>query len=109
MDDFSGVSEELFAEISLLEPFGDGNTEPIFEIVATVSGKKILKEKHLSVILRDKNGKTMKMLAFYAPEEWLAVEIGGMVRVQFTLEKNEFRGNTMIEGNIISLEIQEKL
>ncbi len=109
LDDFSGVSEELFAEISLLEPFGDGNTEPIFEIVATVSGKKILKEKHLSVILRDKNGKTMKMLAFYAPEEWLAVEIGGMVRVQFTLEKNEFRGNTMIEGNIISLEIQEKL
>ncbi len=109
LSDFSEISEELFAEICLLEPFGDGNTEPIFEIGTQVCGKQILKDKHLSLTLRDKDEKTMKMLAFYAPEEWKEVGVGDRVRIQFTLTKNEFRGKTTIEGSIISLEIIEKL
>lgn len=109
LKDFGDISEELYEEISLLEPFGDGNTEPIFEISARVRGKKILKEKHLSIVLVDGGDRVMKMLSFYAPKEWLEVGIGDIVRVQFTLAKNEFRGNTTMEGNIISLEIQEKL
>ena len=109
LSDFGEINEELFAEICLLEPFGDGNTEPIFEISTQVCGKQILKDKHLSLTLRDKDEKTMKMLAFYAPEEWKEVGVGDQVRVQFTLTKNEFRGKTAIEGSIISLEIIEKL
>lgn len=109
LKDFSEITEELFTEICLLEPFGDGNTEPIFEITTRVSGKRILKDKHLSLNLKDKNGKEIKMMSFYAPEEYLEVENGDIVRVQFTLTKNEFRGKTAIEGNIISLEIREKL
>lgn len=106
---FSGLTEELFAEISLLEPFGDGNTEPIFEITAQISGRRVLKEKHLSLILKDAFGKEMKMMAFHAPEDWKATKTGDKVKVQFTLSKNEFRGKTAIEGNIISLEIREKI
>ena len=109
LKDFSEITEELFAEISLLEPFGDGNTEPIFEITAMVYGKRILKDKHLALTLEDKNGKTMKMMAFYASAEWKAVDTGDKVRVQFTLSKNEFRGKVAIEGEIISLEMREKL
>ena len=109
LKDFSEITEELFAEISLLEPFGDGNTEPIFEITAMVYGKRILKDKHLALTLEDKNGKTMKMMAFYASDEWKAVDTGDKVRVQFTLSKNEFRGKVAIEGEIISLEMREKL
>ena len=58
---------------------------------------------------KDVNGKEMKMMSFYAPEEYLGAENGDLVRVQFTLTKNEFRGKVAIEGNIISLEIREKL
>lgn len=104
LKDLSGMTEELWAEVQLLEPFGDGNTEPIWEIVAEVARKSVLKEKHLALTLRDKNGKEMKMMAFYAPEEWKEVEIGASVRVQFNLTKNEWRGKVSVEGSILSLE-----
>lgn len=109
LDDFSEINEELYADICLLEPFGDGNTEPIFEITTDVASKRVLKEKHLSLNLKDKNGKEMKLMAFYAPEEWMAIEGGAKVKAQFVLSKNEFRGKTSIEGNIISLEIIAKI
>lgn len=104
LDDLSEITEELYAEFSLLEPFGDGNTEPILEFAGRVVGKRLLKEKHLSLNVEDKNGKTIKLMAFYAPEEWKDIENGDMVRAQFTLTKNEWRGKVTIEGNILSLE-----
>ena len=51
----------------------------------------------------------MKLMAFYASNEWKEVEAGDKVRVQFTLTKNEFGGKTAIEGEIISLEIKERI
>lgn len=102
--DLSGINEELYEEICLLEPFGDGNTEPVFEFTGLVSGKRILKDKHLSLVLRDTNGKSIKMMAFYASEEWKAVESGEKVKVQFTLSKNEWHREVSIEGSILSLE-----
>ncbi len=104
LSDFSGVTEELFDEICLLEPFGDGNTEPIFEFTGVVEGCRMLKEKHLSITLSDKQGKPMKMMGFYAAPEWSKVHVGERVRVQFMLTKNEFRGKTTLEGSLISLE-----
>lgn len=104
LDDLSGISEELFEEICLLEPFGEGNEEPVFEFDGLLSGKKILRDKHLSLTVRDDNGKNMKLMAFYAPEEWKAAEAGERVRLQFTLAKNEWRNNISIEGNVLSLE-----
>ena len=103
VDDLSELDETLYDEISLLEPFGDGNTEPIFETTATVVGRRVLKEKHLSVQLRDKKGNEMKMMAFSAPADWLAVETGQCLNVQFTLTKNEWRGATKIEGQLCGL------
>ena len=109
LTDLSGLTEELFAEISMLEPFGDGNTEPIFEFDGQIYSKRVLKDKHLSITLRDRNMREMKMVAFHAPEEWKNYENGTDVRVQFTLTKNEWRGRVSIEGNILSLERLEKI
>ena len=39
----------------------------------------------------------------------MAVETGDIVKVQFTLSKNEWGGNVKIEGMIISLEVIENL
>ena len=102
--DFAEMTEELYDEIALLEPFGEGNEEPIFEIVADFVDKKVLKEKHLSIVLRDGKGCEMKMMWFFAPKEWLSAERGGKLRALFSLMRNEWRGNVKIEGRIISLE-----
>ena len=104
LKDLAEIGEELFNEICLLEPFGSGNTIPTFEFTGEVIGKRSLKEKHLALTIGDRNGRTMRMMGFYAAPEWQAVEIGQTVRVQFVLSKNEFRGKTAIDGNLISLE-----
>lgn len=104
LKDLSGINEELFEEICLLEPFGDGNEEPVFEFDGAVCGKRIVKDKHLALTVRDSAKKNMKMMAFYAPEEWMATENGDKVRLQFTLTKNEWRGGVSIEGSVLSLE-----
>ena len=104
LNDLSGITEELYAEICLLEPFGDGNTEPIFEIDGLVYDKRILKDKHLALIVRDDTNKDIKMMAFYASEDWKMIEKNERIRVQFSLTKNEWHGKASIEGNILSLE-----
>jgi single-stranded-DNA-specific exonuclease len=108
LSDLSELTPELYEEICQLEPFGTGNEEPIFEYVGRVSGKRILKEKHLSLMVSDGENE-FKMMSFYAPEEQMAVETGDEVKVQFTLSKNEWGGKVKIEGAIISLEVSDKI
>ena len=108
LDDLSELTEELYDEICQLEPFGLGNEEPIFEFVGRVSGRRVMKEKHLSLTLSD--GKhDIRLMSFYASDEQMAVETGDKVKVQFTLSKNEWGGNVRIEGMIISLEVIENI
>ena len=101
----SEINETLYDEICLLEPFGEGNKEPIFEIKAEVADAKVLKEKHLSLIVRDDGGRELKAMWFSAPAEFLdGLKRGDELRMQFALMRNEWRGVVKIEGRIISLE-----
>lgn len=108
LDDLSELTEELYDEICQLEPFGLGNEEPIFEFVGRVSGRRVMKEKHLSLTLSD-GEHDIRLMSFYASDEQMAVETGDKVKVQFTLSKNEWGGNVRIEGMIISLEVIENI
>ena len=109
LGDFSKLSLELCDEIQQMEPFGEGNQEPIFEITATVKAVRVLKEEHLSLTLKDRGGLEFRLMGFYAPDEWLGVKAGQDVLVQFTLTKNEWGGNTKLEGIVISLETSRKI
>lgn len=104
LKDFGGLEPEFCEEIQLLEPFGEGNPEPVFEIRALVLSRRLLKEKHLSLALRDEKGGELRMMAFFAPEEWLFVKSGERVKLKFTLRLNEWRGKKAVEGDIVGLE-----
>ncbi len=107
LKDLSDVSLELFDELKLLEPFGEGNTEPIFELTGRISAKKILKEKHLSINLEDKHGKNIKLIAFYAPGEWMEAPVNARATVQFRLTCNEWGGRRSVEGQIVSINLDK--
>lgn len=105
LEDFSPISLDLFEKITKLEPFGNGNEEPTFEIKnARVVARQEMgdKKQHLKLTLTDGKNE-IKMLKFNAPEEFF-VEIGEEIDVVFSLGLNEWQGQKNIEGQILHLE-----
>lgn len=104
LEDFSPISLELFEKISLLEPFGNGNDEPTFEIKnACVIARQEMgdKNQHLKLTLSD-GEREFKMLKFNAPKDFFA-EIDEKVDVIFSLGLNEWQGQKNVEGQILHL------
>ena len=59
------INQDFFEDLKKLEPFGTGNPNPTFLIKnLRVTRTKILKDKHLSVILKSKSGRTINSILF---------------------------------------------
>lgn len=94
---------ELLEEIKKLEPFGEGNPEPAFLLKDVfILNTKIMgtKGEHLSLYVRGSDEEMMKLVAFYAPEEWMEVEKGMRADILVGLTSNEWNGITSVEGRI---------
>lgn len=101
MGDFS---REFLEELSLLEPFGEGNKEPVFKLeqVEIMETRRIgANLNHLSLIVRGSDDKTMKLVAFSPPEAWFAFSQGEKVDILIRLLENEWNGTVSVEGRIV--------
>ncbi|MBR3353703.1 single-stranded-DNA-specific exonuclease RecJ [Candidatus Saccharibacteria bacterium] len=109
LDDFSEINLDLLDELRQLEPYGPGNEEPIFRlknINLTNVTRMGTDRNHLRLDLRDKNGKYLKLVAFYAPEQWLNLDpqfdrIEPLIR----LTENDFNGVKSVEARLLDLDI----
>ena len=103
IDDFSEIDEELVANLAKMEPFGNGNPEPVLKITTAnvLSVRRMGADgQHVKLALRDKNGKVLQMLAFNAPEEFFR-EPGDEVAVWFQPTVNEWQGVRTAEGRLL--------
>ncbi len=97
---------ELMEELRLLEPFGVGNEVPVFELPGVfVLDKKLMgaEGQHLRLLVRGEDGKTMKLIAFNAPEKWRRVESGQEANLLVNVEENEWNGLRSVEGRILAI------
>lgn len=104
------LSLGLMEEMRGLEPFGNGNEEPIFCVanVLLLDIQKMGEEgNHLRLMVRDNQGKVMKMVAFFAREEWFRLEKGADVNIWMSLMENEWNGTRSVEGRILRVEYAE--
>ena len=104
---FGEVGETLVAQINQLEPFGNGNPQPILKSVGVkVVGLRRMGSdaQHIKLDLRDLQDRTLQMLAFNAPEHFF-VEIGALVSVWYQPDVNEWNGRRTIEGRLLHLEL----
>ena len=100
------VTEELIEDIALLEPFGNGNPEPILSTQnLRVFYRKRLgaDEQHIKIGLQDLNGRKMYVIAFSAPDHFF-VETGERVTAWYRPTINEWQGRRSIEGHLLRLE-----
>ena len=96
---FRGISGEVAAGLSALAPFGAGNHRPIFAArgVEIVDGPRKLKDRHLKMTLKQ-DGRIFRAVAWRAAErqDYLS-DHRAALDVAFSLEQNQFNGNTYLE------------
>jgi single-stranded-DNA-specific exonuclease len=103
---FYEVSEALLDELALLEPFGNGNPEPVLKVnqLLVVNQRRMGADaQHVKLELRDSAGQQLSLIAFGAPESFFA-EPGEYVTAWFQPIVNEWRGRRSIEGRLLHVE-----
>lgn len=104
--ELSEVSEALIAEVSQLEPFGNGNPQPVLKTSqVTVLNMRRMGEsgQHVKLTVKDSSGTTIDVLAFSAPDHFFH-EPGSQVTIWYSAELNEWQGNRSVEGRLLHIE-----
>lgn len=103
---FSDVTEELVEKIATLEPFGNGNPQPILtsqDVLVIHQRRMGADAQHVKLEVKGENG-SLQLLAFSAPEHFF-VEPGEHVTVWYQPHINEWNGRRTIEGRLLHLEL----
>jgi len=105
LPDFTKCTEGDVTALSQLEPYGNGNPEPVFEFPKlTVLTRRTMgaEGQHVKYRFADKNSQTMEMIAFNKAETFTA-DIGDVVTVWCELGINEWKGRRAVEGRLLKL------
>ncbi len=98
-------------EINMLEPFGLGNSRPVF-IYKNLIIDRIYKmgefKNHLKLVLNDGN-RTFDAVGFNIAEKYSFLKSGNTIDMALTLSKNEFRGIETIQFMIKDIRILNSL
>lgn len=106
VESFRHIDELLLDALAALEPFGNGNPEPVFksENTRVLTVRRMGSDaQHVKLELEDAGGSSMHFLAFNAPEHFF-VEPATSVTVWYQPTVNEWQGRRTIEGRLLHLE-----
>lgn len=99
------VTEQLIDELALLEPFGNGNPQPVLRTDAlVVAGIRRMGDSGQHVKLTVTAGdRRIDLLAFNAPGHFF-VEPGTAIVAWYNPELNEWQGRRSVEGRLLHIE-----
>lgn len=106
--DPSWISEQAIKGLSLLEPFGQQNAEPVFCIrgMTVEDITPISSDRHVRVTLT-KDGKRFSAMLFGTGLGGCGFAQGNSVDAAFHLELNEFRGRTTVQLTLCDVQLSE--
>src|SRR3954471_7609438 len=96
------INHDLMRDLDAMGPFGMANPRPVFHAtgVEIVDGPRTLKERHLKMTF-SQDGRRFRAIAWRAAERAeLLTRNRAAVNLAFSLEKNEFKGETYLELNV---------
>jgi single-stranded-DNA-specific exonuclease len=105
---FRGITGDVAAGVASLAPFGAGNPRPVFAArrVEIIDGPRKLKERHLKMALRQ-DGRIFRAIAWRAAERHdCLAENKSQLDVAFSLEQNQYNGETYLELSIADFRLQ---
>lgn len=104
-DDLMHVDEPLIEALSLLEPYGNGNPEPVFyfEDLLVIHLRKMGdKDQHVKLQVEDTQGRAISALAFNAPDHYY-VKPGQKIHMWCQLGINEWRNMRSVEARLLDI------
>lgn len=104
----SEVDEALIDELAQLEPYGNGNPEPILksEGLRVIARRTMgADDQHVKYTFASPDGKTIDMVAFNMAELF-TVQVGETADVWYQPTLNEWRGTRKVEGWLKNLAIR---
>ena len=105
---FRAINGGVAAGVASLAPFGAGNPRPVFAArgVEIIDGPRMLKERHLKMALKQ-DGRIFRAIAWRAADrhDYLA-EHKAAIDVAYSLEQNQYNGETYVELEIADFRLQ---
>lgn len=98
------LNVNFLQRLEQLGPWGQGFESPIFEGIFKVVDYQWLKEKHLKLKLQIDVNHTVEAIGFNFIEKIEQGEIAPKVRIAYSLERNEFRGQISLQLRLIHCE-----
>ncbi len=98
----TAINHDLMRALDSMGPFGMANPRPVFHAtgVEIVDGPRTLKERHLKMTF-SQDGRRFRAIAWRAAERAeVLTRNRAAVNLAFSLEKNEFKGETYLELNV---------
>jgi single-stranded-DNA-specific exonuclease len=105
---FTDIKMPFYKLVSQMEPFGPQNLRPVFiaKRVSDTGFSKIVKELHLRVVLKQ-NDVTLTGIGFNMAEKYALIETKQPLDVVFTIDENEWNGETNVQLKLIDLKLSE--
>jgi single-stranded-DNA-specific exonuclease len=107
--ELSVISDSYLSIIDRMEPFGPGNMKPVFASRKLKATKiQLLKELHLKMsVYCEEDGVVIDAIGFNMPEHYENLKSGACFDMAYTIEENNFRGNTSIQLHIKDIKFTE--
>ena len=92
-----------------MEPFGPENMRPVFlaRNCRDFNYSKIVKEAHIKFVLRQ-DEVIMNGIGFNMAEKFALLQGGKPVDIVFTIDENEWNGNTTLQLKVIDVRSSEE-
>ena len=108
------INWELLGQIKKMEPFGEGNEEPVFlaknivveDLRIVGNGSKHLK---LALSSKDSSPKIFDAIGFGMGDKFPNLKNGDSIDIVFNLQEDEWNGNKKIQLKLIDLKMAENV
>ena len=103
---FNEINDSLYKIICQMEPFGPENMRPVFmaKNVMDTGYSKIVKQLHVRFVIKQ-HDKTFTGIGFNLADKFSVLETKKPFDLVFTLDENEWNGETNLQLKIIDLKL----
>jgi len=95
----SEINYKLYNIIRQMAPFGPENMQPVFMArgVQDIGSVRLLKDQHLKMKITQEGSAPIDVIGFGMPQHFERIKKGEKFNVCFTLEENDFQGQTTLQ------------